>query len=351
MLTVIDQQDREQWNSCIKSFKYWDIYYLCEYANSFELHGDGKPLLFYYEDDVTRFCYVVMKKDIAESALFKKSLPKGVYFDFETPYGYGGSLCDGVIPENSQKRFWEEIMKYCKENHIISQFVRFHPLLANYDKLDLIIEKRYMHDTIYMDTTSPELIMSNMDSKNRNMVRKAIKSGVTIVQRPVTDYTDFISMYMETMKKNNAEEYYTFHEDYFEFLKSMKENACIFYAIYEGKPISGAIMYFNDRFMHYHLSGTHTDYRKYSPGNLLLYEAACWASKNGIKMLHLGGGILPDDSLFGFKKQFNKNGRLPFYIGRTIFDKKIYCELLKIRKSLDDSFDENNNFMIQYRKP
>lgn len=351
MLAVISPKDREKWNLCVKSFQQWDIYYLCEYAESFELHGDGAPLLIYYEDDKTRFCYVVMKKDIAESALFGEKLPRGLYFDFETPYGYGGILCDGTVPKDSQKRFGKELGVYCLENHIISQFIRFHPLLSNYDKLELLIEKRYMHDTIYMDTTSQELIFSNMDSKNRNMVRKAVKSGVTIVQKPVTEYAAFMDMYVETMKKNNAGSYYTFHEDYFEFLKSMEDCACIFYAVYEGKPISGAIMYFNNQFMHYHLSGTHTEYRKYSPGNLLLYEAACRACEKGIKMLHLGGGMSADDSLFGFKKQFNKNGRLPFYIGRTIFNEGVYQELLQIRKGLDADFKEDNHYMIQYRSP
>lgn len=349
MLTVMDVQKKLQWNDYVKSFKNWDIYYLCEYAESFALHGDGTPLLICYEDGDARFCYVVMRKDIALFKLFNWVLPQGEYFDFETPYGYGGVLCDGAISEESQMKFKDEFTTYCRENYVISQFVRFHPLLANENRLSLVIEKRYLHDTIYMDTASPELILSNMDSKNRNMVRKAVKSGVTVIRKPIEDYAAFMDMYIETMKKNSALDYYIFQDRYFESLKSMEENACIFYALYEGKPVSGAIMYFNSRFMHYHLSGTYTEYRKYSPGNLLLYEAACWASKRGIEKFHLGGGIMQNDTLFGFKKQFHKNGKIPFYIGRTIFDTEKYEELLKIRKSLDTNFNENNHFMIQYR--
>ena len=119
MLEVIGPKYREKWNLYVKSFKQWDIYYLCEYAQSFALHGDGAPLLIYYEDEAARFCYVVMKKDIAESPLFGKKLLQGVYFDFETPYGYGGPLCDGNVPEESQKRFGEELGNYCSENHIV----------------------------------------------------------------------------------------------------------------------------------------------------------------------------------------------------------------------------------------
>ena len=66
--------------------------------------------------------------------------------------------------------------------------------------------------------------------------------------------------------------------------------------------------------------------------------------------LHLGGGMAPDDSLFGFKKQFNKNGRREFWVGRGIFDPAAYQELLALRKSADPAFDPDNGFMIQYRR-
>ena len=60
--------------------------------------------------------------------------------------------------------------------------------------------------------------------------------------------------------------------------------------------------------------------------------------------------MAPDDKLFGFKKQFNKNGRVPFVVGRTIFNKAGYDELLKRRKETDPLFDPENSYMIQYRR-
>ena len=62
------------------------------------------------------------------------------------------------------------------------------------------------------------------------------------------------------------------------------------------------------------------------------------------------GGVSADDSLFKFKKKFNKYGRLSFVVGRTIFDKDSYDYLLDIRERLDDTFDRDNSFMIQYRR-
>ena len=290
-----------------------------------------------------------MKSDISYSPKFNDLLPKGKYYDLETPYGYGGPLSDKPVPENSQKRFLEDICQYADQNGIVSQFVRFHPLLMNHETATLIFETRYLHDTIYIDTESPDLIMKNMDSKNRNMIRKAAKSGVTIERQSIDQYNKFIPIYLETMEKDNADDYYFFGEEYFNAQLKLKDNSCIFFALFGGHPIAAAIMYYNDKFIHYHLAGTITEFRKYAPSNLLLYETACWASEQGIKKFHLGGGMVQDDNLFGFKKQFNKNGRLPFVIGKTVFDHEKYQELLTIRKKFNPEFNINNGRMIQYR--
>ncbi len=73
--------------------------------------------------------------------------------------------------------------------------------------------------------------------------------------------------------------------DYFNSLASMERNAFILYVMYEGHPVSGAILLYNDRYMHYHLAGSNAGYRKYAPNNLLLYDAACWAGRQGIRQV------------------------------------------------------------------
>lgn len=314
------------------------------------LHGDGTPMLIAWEDNGCRLCYVVMEKDIADCSSFDQKLNKKKYFDWETPYGYGGPLIEGVLSIEQQKLFLMELKDYCCARNIVSQFIRFHPLFGNHVVMPLCIESRYLRDTIYIDLTTSDIITANMDTKNRNMVRKAKKSGVTIKRVSIENYQEFIDIYNETMMKDNADEYYIFKEEYFKSLKMMKDNACIFYSEYEKMPISGAITFYNDQYMHYHLAGTRTEFRKFSPSNLLLYEAACWGSTHGIKMFHLGGGMTADDNLFLFKKKFNKNGRLPFVVGRTIFNTDAYTILCQLRKKIDNSFDENNNYMIQYRR-
>lgn len=350
-MKIIFQNEKEIWNNLIKSFPNWDIYYLNEYATSFDIHGDGEPILIYYEDELCRICYVSMKNDIAENHLFQNRIRYGEYYDLTSLYGYGGPLVEGPFSGASVIRFKEELTNFCVSNGIVSQFVRFHPINNNWKCFSSICELRMIKETINLFTDDLNSILFNLDSKNRNMVRKANKMGVSIVYDSGEKLNEFIKIYESTMRSNNADNYYFFGQEYFNYIfHNMSEYTVYFYAIYEGTIISAAIFFYNNRFMHYHLSGTLKEYKQLASMNLLIYEAAKWANEKGIEYLHLGGGLLGEDSLFGFKKQFNRRGRLPFYIGRSIFDIERYNELLGVRYSHDKHFDTNNSHFIQYRK-
>ena len=132
--------------------------------------------------------------------------------------------------------------------------------------------------------------MVNMDSKNRNMVRKAIRNGVTICHDKGEHLDEFIRIYEATMAHDHAAPYYYFEREYYEYLiEHMGEHVEFFYSVYEGKYIGAAMFFYNGEYMHYHLSGMYVQYRSTAATNLLLYEAAVWACEKGIRLLHLGG--------------------------------------------------------------
>ena len=351
-LYIYTTENKELWNEIVVSFTNWDIYYLCEYAEALQLHGDGEPLLVYYINGDFRLCYVVMQEDIGKNTFFIKALEGEKWFDWETPYGYGGYLTEGDVSDSISKDFGILLDSYCRENHVVSEFVRFHPFLKNntvYRKEEKCKIETFK-DVIFMDTSDRELIFKNLDSKNRNMIRKAVKNDVHIIADEGENYKEFLRVYNKTMNFQKAEEYYYFQREYFEFLiNKLKGHIKFFYALYEGKVISSSIFIYNNKYMHYFLSGTDRDYKQLGSANLLLYQAACFACEKGIEKLLLGGGVEAEDSLFGFKKQFNREGRIPFYIGRTIFNQKMYDQLIVIRSEIDESFDTNNGRLIAYK--
>ena len=102
MFAVYSLEQAEQWDAIVRSFKKYDTYWLSGYVKAFKIHGDGDPLLFFYESGTTRGINVVMKRDVAKDAHFIGKLPEGQYFDFATPYGYGGWIIEG---ENTAELF------------------------------------------------------------------------------------------------------------------------------------------------------------------------------------------------------------------------------------------------------
>lgn len=349
-MELIQINEKEKWNYIVKSFPKWDVYYLNEYSQSLQIHGDGVPRLVYHEDNQARLCYVMMQNDIADFEPLMPYLEKGKYYDWTTPYGYGGPLVEGKVTIGWIIEFKKELEDYCKKNRIITQFFRFHPLLQNQKVIEKVCDVIYMKNTVYIDTSDKETIFKNMTPNNRNMVRKAIKNGIEIIKDNGERLDDFISIYEATMRRNGAEDYYFFERKYFDYLiQELKENIIFFYAMSGNKPISAAIFFYNDRYMHYHLSGTLPEYRNLAATNLLLSSAAQWAAEQGIEVMHLGGGVGTVDSLLEFKKHFNRNGLIDFCIGRNIFDKQVFDELVGVRKKNDILFDETKPFLIKYR--
>ena len=337
MLTVYGLDQAEQWDSVVRSFSDYDTYWLSGYVKAFQIHGDGEPLLFFYEDESARGINVVMKRDVAEDLHFKGKIEKGLYFDFSTPYGYGGWIIEG---ENT-KALFNAYEGWIKKNGIISEFVRFHPMVKNHDASRSFYEVIQLGEVVHMDLNSPEIVWKNIISKNRNMIRKAIKNDVKIYNGRFPDiYEKFRVIYNGTMDKDDAEEYYYFKEPFYEsVLNDLPQNAQVFWAEKNAQVIAASIMLAANGRMNYHLSGSLREFSSLAPGNLILYTAALWGCANGYKTFYLGGGVgSGEDSLFKFKRAFYKGDLNHFYIGKRIYDQKKYDELLSMREPIESGY-------------
>lgn len=343
MLTVYTLEQAEQWDEIVRSFKKYDTYWLSGYVKAFFIHGDGEPILFAYDDGKTRGINVVMKRDVAKDKRFIGKIPEGQYYDFATPYGYGGWIIEG---EETDKLF-ETYQKWAENNQIISEFVRFHPMVKNHEACSLFYDVIQLGEVVHMELKSPETIWENIISKNRNMIRKAIKNDIKIYNGRFPDiFEKFRLIYNGTMDKDHAEDYYYFEpEFYMSVLNDLSKNAQVFWAEKDGSVIAASIMLHANGYINYHLSGSVREYSSLAPTNLLLYEVALWGLANGYKTLYLGGGVgSEEDSLFKFKRAFFKGELNSFYIGKKIINQEKYDELLTMRKEI-----ENLGYFPKYR--
>lgn len=342
MIKIIGLTHSSEWDSIVCSFSEYDVYYLSGYVKAFHIHGDGDPYLLYYEGDGLRAIYVYMRRPTSIS---------GVY-DSVTPYGYGGVLFEGDCSKEKLVSFWKAYVAAMKEEAIVDNFVRYHPVLNNAGPMRTISDVIDLGKTIAFDLSSPEVIWNNIISKNRNMIRKAEKNGVEILHgKDPSLYWEFRRIYNATMDKDHAEKYYYFGEGFYDSIRNdLCNNHELFYAVYQGQIIAMSIMLFANKQMHYHLSGSLIEYRNLAPSNLLLYKAALWGYEQGFKTFHLGGGVgSGEDNLYRFKAAFNKKTDYQFSIGKQVFDPIKYDELVKIRLESDSSFDKSSHYFPLYR--
>ena len=342
MICIYSIEDNTKWDDIVSSFANYDVYYLSGYVKAFQIHGDGDPQLLYYEANGLKAIYVYMKRKTAIEG----------YYDSVTPYGYGGVLFDGYTSETNLQAFWNAYVEKMKEEGIVDNFVRYHPVLANAVPMKQISTVIDLGKTIAFDLASPEVIWENIISKNRNMIRKAEKNGITIEHGKGMDLLDkFTEIYNATMDKDHAEEYYYFRRPFYESIdRDLQDNYEMFYAMYEGRPIAMSIMIFANGRLNYHLSGSDIEYRNLAPSNLLLYKAALWGYEQGCKTFHLGGGVgSGEDNLYKFKAAFNKNSDYQFSIGKEIFDQEKYDELVALRAKQDPDFNPESMFFPLYR--
>ena len=334
MIKVYSSHNKEKWCNIITSFPDYDVYYLPQYTRALALHGDGEPFLYYYDGQGLRAANVVLRRDIATDKLFGGYIDKGTFFDQCTPYGYGGWIFAGEVSEEEIDNLCHAYEAYCRAEGMVSEFVRFHPLMGS----DILCAKLYEIVThgplVYMDISSPDIIWKNLTKSKRNRIRKAMNSSVTVHYGLDARLLErFQELYNRTMERNKAEQYYFFGKEFYDsILSDLKDHALVFYAAKDGVVIAADIVIMAGQRMNSHLGASELEYNEFQPQTLLTYHEALWGFEHGYKTLLLGGGLgSKEDSIYQFKKRFNKNSHLVFKTVRKIFNQYIYQELCAMR--------------------
>lgn len=316
-----------------------DIYFFRGHCQLGGMLEEGEALLFVYEEETNLGIYPFVKKEI-KSDLFEET-----YFDITTPYGYGGPVFQKE-DEEFKSRFEKAFLEYCASENVIAEFVRFHPLLKNENGFKKKMQVLHNRTTVWinLDQDIETIWMHEVATQNRNVIRKCEKNGLTVELS--TDFEEFKNIYYETMNKVAAEDFYFFDDAYFDFMKN-RDVYRILRVRREDETLAAAIFMGTGEYFHYHLAGSRREFLKYSPNNILLWEAMQYAKKNGFKKMFLGGGLTDstEDNLFRFKKKFSSSVA-DFYIGKRVHNADIYNALI-------EDWERKNNkkakMLLQYR--
>lgn len=323
-----------------------DIYFTPEYYSLYQNYGDGEARCFVFEHEGEVVLYPFLINPITPLGY---KLDKE-YYDIQGAYGYNGIITSsedaGFIAA-----FWKAFDAYCQDNDIVAEFTRFHPLLNNQRLASLKMKTFFSRHTVALDLTDDDIWMHQISSKNRNMIRKAEKEGVTIVESD--DYETFRRLYDGTMTDLHAEDFYFFPKSYYdEYKQTFQGESMLCLAMLDGKAIAGSMFMFSDDYAHYHLSARDREYSRYAANNLILWYAIQKAKERGCKWFHFGGGTTgnDDDSLLKFKKEFSKT-LCEFWIGKRVHNQAVYDQIVEQWKTNHpESYEQNKVKLLGYRE-
>ena len=346
ILSSID--DREEWLNIISLLPedYQDIYYHPDYVSLNCLNKNSKGFLYLNMENSKIWINPFIKTKIPD--LLKNNT--NTFFDLQTAYGYGGPISntkDIKFIQNSNLKFFE----WVKSNNIVCEFVRFHPLINSTDFTDNNIKKLENRITCSLNINLVDSDMSPFKSKVKNMIRKATQYTNATISKEKSDYDMFVKLYINLMIEKKAEKETFFSIDYFEKLYELiKSNGFMSVIKNKKKQILAIGVFLNGKkSSHYHLAASiKSNYAGLS--NYLIYNAAVYAKKMNLDVLHLGGGNmnLKEDMLFKFKKSMSSDEH-KFFIGQRVNQKDIYKKIKSAwKKKYPILYDKYSNRLLCY---
>lgn len=305
-----------------------DIYFDVDYAKLYEKIEKGTVHTISVENEHGSIISHIILRKIPV-------LTNEQYYDIVTPYGYGGPIITSLTGEKNKllDSFYDVMQDFVQEHHVVSEFVRFHPIFGNGVDFKKIYNSQFDRKTVGTNLRDYE-ITEEFSKSAKKYIRRAEKAGITyeIIQNPV-EVEDFKKIYYSTMDRDNADAYYYFCDEYFEqCIKTLGKNILYVKVIFKDKVIAAGFYFVCGNIIECHLSGTLTEYLNLSPAYITKIATARWGKENGIQYIHYGGGTSrnEENSLYQFKKKFGKNTEFDFYIGKKIWNKKVYTQLCQL---------------------
>ncbi len=306
---------------------YPDIYFEPAYARLYET-DEIKSVEYKFESQYGVITNLFMKRPI------DFSVGDGTkYFDIITPYGYGGPVIHHATDkEKLISLFMQDFQRFANQQHIVSEFVRFHPIIGNGVDFKSAYNSIYDRKTVGTNLTYEDVIAMEFSKHKRKDIRRILKNPdvhYEMNENPES-LDDFVEIYYSTMDRDKADDYYYFKKDYFQNMITSFPNHVITCKVYLKDIVIAMGVYFRYRkYLHAHLSGTISEYLEFSPAYILKYALALYGHEKGYEVIHYGGGTSRslENSLYKFKKDFGKNTEFDFYIAKRIWNQKVYQTL------------------------
>jgi serine/alanine adding enzyme len=239
--------------------------------------------------------------------------------DVTNPYGYGGALAPDA---ESARRFYDWYAGWCREHGVVTSFVRFHPLLRNHREAESAFRLEPVAGSVSWPLEGD--LMAGMHAHHRRVVRKAERAGVEVsITAAPEDLGPFVRLYEETMRRNEASEFYFFPEAYWRGLEGRD-----WVVLLEAGGDAAIVCFATAPWLHYQFGASADAARSTGASHLLMLAAARWGQERGYEQLHLGAGVGGGGGpLLQWKQRFSPSELLEQWVGKAVHDEERYFEL------------------------
>jgi Acetyltransferase (GNAT) domain len=266
--------------------------------------------------------------------------------DAISPYGYSGVYASPSMSSVQVAEAWSATVNRLRELGVISVLLRHSPLVPQASDLSGLRPIISGHPTIVLEPADSDAAWTGMEKNCRKKIRKALKNGYVadVRQATVQDLAsggDFRRLYEETMQRLDAAPQYFFGDDYYtELIDGLGSNLLIAEVRDQmGVVASSALLMRHEQRLHTHLSCSSREDARMGTNNLRAWASMQFAIDQGLRQLHLGGGVGPRDSLFTFKRSFG--GReLEYNVSGRIIDEQAYQTHVESRAKECDTTPE-----------
>ncbi len=314
-LAAANPTDAERWSTLVSNSPTPDVYYLPAYVEAASKIEHAEPVAIVAGADSGKFLAPLLLRRM--SAVVNNS--KVDWTDASSPYGYGGLLrlsSNNPTGRRELRCFFDELRRWCSDRDVVCCVLRLHPLFQQEEwfapEEQKVLGMRFRGTTIAID-------LENWDDardrpvgmrKDRRYDLNAARRSLRVTWTSGEDHdaelnlSRFAALYEQAMEAHHADSFYRFPPSYFSRLALLGRHLGIAFAWLDDQLAGASLFLVGRDYAHYHLACTNEIGMKYKAATLLIVEGAKWARKQGCKLLHLGGGLAPGDSLEFFKFSF-----------------------------------------------
>lgn len=245
-------------------------------------------------------------------------------------YGSNGAIIEFENNNNVRVALVNEFNNFAKANKCVASTLISSPLDPIEEFYEKHVDYTFKDSRIGQLTPLPQvkedidnMVMKLLDSKMRNLVRKAQKMEIVVGSEQGDKYLNFlIGTHQQNLETIGGlakpEIFFRLIPKYFSYGSDYK----IYYAEKDGQLIAALLVFYYNKTVEYYTPVIKAEFRNSQPMSLLVFEVMKEAVADGYKWWNWGGTWASQGGVYHFKSQWGTQDKMYYYYTK-IFDETI----------------------------